>query len=77
LLASRPLRFAGLGILLGVVAFYAAAPEFRSVLYEVPPADPITLGVAAVVVLAIAMAATLVAPWGALRVDPAVVLRDE
>jgi predicted permease len=77
LLSSRPLRFAGLGVLLGVAAFYVAAPEFRSVLYEVPPADPITLGAAAASVLAIAMAATFVAAWGALRVDPAVVLRDE
>jgi len=77
LLSSRPLRFSGLGVLLGVAAFYAVAPEFRSVLYEVPPADPITLGAAAASVLAIAMAATLVASWGALHVDPAVVLRDE
>jgi len=51
MLSSRPLRFAGLGVLLGVVAFYAAAPEFRSVLYEVPPADPTTLGAAAAGVL--------------------------
>ena len=53
------------------------APAFRSVLYEVPAADPITMGGAALVVLAIAMAATLVAVWGAMGVDPAAVLRDE
>jgi len=57
--------------------FYAATPAFRSVLYDVPPADPITMGAAAASVLAIAVAATFVAAWGALRVDPAVVLRDE
>jgi len=62
---------------MGVTAFYAVAPQFRGVLYEVPPADPTTLGAVAAGVLAIAMAATLVAAWGALRVDPAVVLRDE
>lgn len=77
LLSSRPLRFAGLGALVGLAGFYAAAPAFRNVLYEVPPADPVTMGAAAVGVLAIAVAATLVAVWGALRVDPAVVLRDE
>ena len=77
MLSSRPLRFASLGVMLGAAGFYAAAPAFRSVLYEVPAADPITMGGAALVVLAIAMAATLVAGWGALRVDPAVVLRDE
>jgi ABC-type antimicrobial peptide transport system permease subunit len=64
LLSSRPLHFAGLGVLLGVAAFCVAAPEFRSVLYEVPPTDPITLGTAAAGVLAIAMAATFVAAWG-------------
>src|SRR6266852_8738243 len=63
LLSSRPLRFASLGVILGATGFYAAAPAFRSVLYEVPPADPITMGGAAVVVLAITMAATLVAVW--------------
>jgi predicted permease len=77
MLSSRPLRFASFGVLLGAAGFYAAAPAFRSVLYEVPAADPITMGGAAVVVLAIAMTATLVAVWGALRVDPAAVLRDE
>ena len=77
LLSSRPLRFASLGVILGAAGFYLAAPAFRSVLYEVPAADPITMGGAVVVVLAIAMTATLVAVWGALRVDPAVVLREE
>jgi ABC-type antimicrobial peptide transport system permease subunit len=77
LLSPRPLRFAGLGVLLGVTGFYAATPAFRSVLYDVPPNDPITLGAAAASVLAIALTATLVAVWGALHVDPAVVLRDE
>lgn len=77
LLSSRPLRFAGLGALLGLAGFYAATPAFRSVLYEVPPADPVTMGATAAGVLAIAMGATLVAVWGALRVDPSAVLRDQ
>src|SRR5216684_951963 len=67
MLSSRPLRFASLGVILGAAGFYAAGPAFRSVLYEVPAADPITTGGAAVVVLAIAMTATLVSIWGALR----------
>jgi predicted permease len=77
LLSSRPLRVAGLGVILGVAAFYAVTPAFKSVLYEVQPADPMTLGGTALLVLAIATAATLVAVWEALSVDPSVVLRDE
>jgi ABC-type lipoprotein release transport system permease subunit len=77
LLSSRPLRFAALGVLLGMSGFYAATPAFRSVLYDVPPNDPITLGAAAAGVPAIALTATIMAIWRALRVDPAVVLRDE
>jgi FtsX-like permease family len=77
LLSSRPLRFTALGVICGLAGFYAAAPAFRSVLYDPAPADPVTMGAAAAGVLAIAMAATLVAIWGAVRVDPAMVLRDE
>ena len=77
LFSARPMRFAALGVLLGVAGFYAATPAFRSVLYEVSSTDPITMISAVAAVLAIALAATVVAVSGALRVDPAIVLRDE
>jgi hypothetical protein len=63
--------------LLGITGFYAATPAFRSVLYEVSSTDPITVISAAAAVLLSALAATIVAVSGALRVDPAIVLRDE
>jgi ABC-type antimicrobial peptide transport system permease subunit len=47
------------------------------VLYEVSSTDPISIVSAATGVLLIALAATVVAINGALRVDPAIVLRDE
>jgi predicted permease len=77
LFSARPMSFAGLGALLGVAGFYAATPAFRSVLYEVSSTDPSTVISAAAAVLFIALAATIVAVSGALRVDPAIVLRDE
>jgi len=77
LFSARPMRFAGLGVLLGITGFYAATPAFRSVLYEVSSTDPVTLVCAAAAVLAIALAATVIAVTGALGVDPAIVLRDE
>jgi hypothetical protein len=77
LFSARPLRIAGIGILLGLAGFYAATPAFSSVLYEVSSTDPITVVSAVAAVLVIALAATVVAVSGALRVDPAIVLRDE
>jgi predicted permease len=77
LFSARPMRVAGIGVLLGVAGFYAATPAFRSVLYEVSSTDPATVVSAVAAVLAIALAATVVAVSGALRVDPAIVLRDE
>jgi predicted permease len=77
LFSARPMRFAGIGVLLGITGFYAATPGFRSVLYEVSSTDPITVVSAVAAVLLIALAATIVAVSGALRVDPAIVLRDE
>lgn len=77
LFSARPLRAAGIGVLVGVAGFYAITPAFRSVLYEVSSTDPITVVSAVAAVLAIALGSTLVAVSGALRVDPAIVLRDE
>lgn len=77
LFSAQPLRFAGLGVVLGWVGFYAATPGFRSVLFGVTPTNPVTMAWAAAAVLLIALAATLIAVMGALRVDPAAVLREE
>jgi len=77
LFSARPVRFAGVGVVLGLAGFYGAMPAFRSVLYEVSPADPRTITAAAAAVLLIALSATLVAAASALRVDPAIVLREE
>jgi len=77
LFSARPMWFAFAGVTLGLAGFFAAGPAFRSVLYDVSPGDPARLLAAVGGVLLIALAATLVAVGGALRVDPAVVLRDE
>jgi len=77
LFSARPMRFAGLGVLLGIAGFYAATPAFKSLLYEVSSTDPGTVISAVAGVLLIALAATLVAVAGALRVDPATALREE
>jgi len=77
LFSARPVWIAVGGVIAGLAGFYAARPAFQSVLYDVSPADPITMFSSAVGVLFIAALATLVATAAALRVDPAMVLRDE
>jgi len=62
--------------LLGVAGFYEARLLFAACFMKFLN-DPITLVSAVAAVLLIALAATLVAESGALRVDPAIVLRDE
>ncbi len=77
LFSTRPMRFTVLGVVLGMAGFYAATPAFRSVLFGVSSTDPLTLILSVAGVLLIALLATMVAVTGALRVDPASVLRDE
>jgi predicted permease len=77
LFSARPLRFAALGVALGIPGFFAATPAFRSVLYEVSPADPFAMLSSVATVLCIALAATLVAIRAAIRVDPATILRED
>ena len=77
LFSARPLRIAGVGVLVGVAGFYAATPAFSTVLYEISSTDSITVVSSVAAVLLIALAATTIAVSSALRVDPAIVLRDE
>ena len=47
----------------------------RTLLFNVTPTDPLTLGVVAGVIAGVAAAACLVPAWRATRVDPMIVLR--
>jgi ABC-type antimicrobial peptide transport system permease subunit len=49
---------------------------FRSLLYGVEPADPLTLSVAGLVLLATALAACAIPARRAMRVDPVAALRS-
>lgn len=75
--SARPLRYAALGMTLGIAGFWAATPAFRSLLYEVSSSDPRNMVAASAAVLLIALVSTLIAAGGALRLDPAAVLREE
>ena len=70
-------RFAVIGVALGLVASYALTRAMASMLFEVSATDPITYAVLALVMLAVAAAASFVPARRALEVDPVTALRGD
>ena len=77
LLAGRVARLIGAGVVMGLVASFALSGWVRAMLFGVGPSDPVSMGVAAAVLILIAVAALLLPAWRAMRIDPAVTLREE
>ena len=74
---GQAIRLAGLGLALGVVGGVALTRALAGVLYGVSPGDPLTLGLAAGILLVVAMAASLAPAHRATRIDPMEALRAE
>jgi putative ABC transport system permease protein len=74
---QRGLVMAGAGLALGLAAAYAGSRVVRSLLFEVSPMDPVTLGGVAVLVLGATMLASWIPARRASRVDPVEALRDQ
>jgi ABC-type antimicrobial peptide transport system permease subunit len=72
---GRTMALVGAGI--GLFVAYYSGRVVSSRLYEVRASDPIILGAATMLVVAIALVATLVPAYRAARLDPARVLRPE
>ena len=66
-----------LGIAGGLLASVAATRVMRSLLFEIEPTDPLVLGAVSVMLLAVAMAASMLPAWRAMRVNTTEVLRIE
>jgi putative ABC transport system permease protein len=71
------LKLAALGLGLGLGGALGLAHLMRRLLYEVPPHDPITLGAAAALLLAVGLLACWLPARRATRVDPMEALRAE
>ena len=66
-----------IGVAIGLVAAYYAGRIVSSQLYEVSASDPMILGGATVLVLGIALVATVIPAYRSSRLDPSRVLRLE
>jgi putative ABC transport system permease protein len=67
---------AALGLAIGLSGAVLLVRSFRSMLYEISPADPITLGAVVVLLLSTALIACIVPARRAMRVDPVTALRQ-
>jgi putative ABC transport system permease protein len=65
------------GLVLGLVAGLAAGRLMRSLLFQVTPSDPVTLGATIGALALVGLAATLGPAWRAARLDPLAALRQE
>jgi ABC-type antimicrobial peptide transport system permease subunit len=77
LLLDTGMRLALAGVVLGIAGGIAAGRLLRSQLHGLDPIDPWSIVVGASVCMAVAVAASFLPVWRAVRLDPARALRDE
>ncbi|HJS98074.1 MAG TPA: FtsX-like permease family protein, partial [Terriglobales bacterium] len=77
LITGKGLLLIVTGSVLGTVAALGLSRLLRGLLFEVGPNDPLTLGAAAALLIAVALLATLIPARAATRIDPMVALRWE
>ena len=77
LVLGQGAKLAGIGFVVGIVASLAAGRALSSLLFQVNPFDPVTLGSVSALLIAVAMCACYLPARRATRVDPLVALRHE
>jgi predicted permease len=77
LLLRETLALALSGAVLGLGAALVAARFIKSLLYGLPPSDPLTLGLAAVLLIVVAVLTSYMSARRAAHVDPLLTLRQE
>jgi len=75
LLLGQGLRLAAIGLVVGLFGALALTQLLTSLLYGVSPRDPLSLAVAAALLLVVALAASALPARRATRVDPIIALR--
>ena len=77
LIAVEGVRLIALGGIVGLAAALAAAQLLKSLLFGVGVHDPATFVAVVLLLGMVALAATLIPAWAAMRVEPVVALRYE
>ena len=77
LVLREGLAQAAAGLTIGIAGAVIVMRSFRAVLYQVTPADPLTIAAVAVLLAATAIAACFVPARRAMRVDPVTAVRAE
>src|SRR5262249_3723630 len=77
LVIGQGLRLAGVGVVIGSAGAVAATRLMQSMLFDVTPGDPVTIGVVGFGICVVAMAAGALPAQRAMRVDPATSLRSD
>jgi putative ABC transport system permease protein len=67
----------GIGLVIGLAASVAVNQVLKSVLVQISPSDPITLGVSSATLIVAALLGCLIPARRAMRVDPVVALRHD
>lgn len=76
-LLGYTMRWTAAGLALGVAGAFAAAREYRSMLYQVAPGDPWTLSAVTILLAAVSAIATCFPARRAATLDPTAALRQE
>ena len=76
LVLRRGLLLAIAGLVLGLAGALSLTRVLRSLLFDVTPTDPVTLGLVAGLIALVAAIACAIPAWRAARVDPLIVLRE-
>ncbi|MEP6496103.1 MAG: FtsX-like permease family protein [bacterium] len=77
LVLGQGLRLAGMGVVLGTLGAVAATRLMRSMLFDVTPGDPVTIGVVGAGICVVAVVAGVLPAKRAMSVDPVTSLREE
>lgn len=77
LVLKESLLLISVGVVIGVPVVFAAGRWISSLLFEVTPADPVSLALAALLMFVVGVAACYVPVARAMRVDPLIALRYE